>query len=148
MTTKVKKIITVVAFLSLIICTLALSIAGAIQSYYDDIDHNVDIMEGFGTVLCLMIGGFFVFYEADLFYTVYYFLFKPKTITKTILNLLSNLSLVSVIVYTYLIEAYMDLRKYESPALVLILLAVYIISRCIYAAACFDKHETESGPPA
>lgn len=144
MKTKAKKIITVAAFLSFITCTMVLSITGAIQSYNYDINHNVDILEGFGALLCLMIGGFLVLYETDLFYTVYYFLFKPKTKAKTVLNLLSDLSLVLIIIYTYLIEEYMNFRKYESPYLVLILLLLYTILRFIYIAVCLNQHEKEN----
>ncbi len=144
MKTKAKKIITVAAFLSFITCTMVLSITGAIQSYNYDFNHNIDILEGFGAVLCLMIGGFLVFYETDLLYTVYYFLFKPKTKAKTVLNLLSDLSLVLIIIYTYLIEEYMNFRKYESPYLVLILLLLYTILRFIYIAVCLNQHEKEN----
>ena len=82
----------------LILITAILFIIGAISSYNYDLDPNngVDIFEGFGTVLIAGVGGFLVFYELDLLYTVYYFLFKPKTIAKSILNVVSNLTLMII----------------------------------------------------
>ena len=133
---KTAKRITVSVFLALIICTLVLSIAGAIESHNYDIKNNVDIFEGLGAVFCLLIGGFAVLCEIDLFYTVFYFLFKSKTIAKTVLNLLSGLSLVFLVTYCYLIDAYMELRKYESPALVIILFSAYVIFRFVYVVIC------------
>ena len=133
---KTAKRITVSVFLALIICTLVLSIAGAIESHNYDIKNNVDIFEGLGAVFCLLIGGFAVLCEIDLFCTVFYFLFKSKTIAKTVLNLLSGLSLVFLVTYCYLIDAYMELRKYESPALVIILFSAYVIFRFVYVVIC------------
>ena len=136
MKTKTAKRITAGVFLTLIICTLVLSIAGAIESHNYDIQNNIDIFEGLDAVFCLLIGGFAVLYEIDLFYTVFYFLFKSKTKAKTVLNLLSTLSWVFLFTYGYLIDAYMELRKYESPALVIILFSAYVIFRFVYLVIC------------
>ena len=89
-----KKIITCV-FSILILITAIVFIIGAIQSYNYDMDpaNGVDIFEGFGAVLIAIVGGLVIFYELDLFYTTYYFFIKPKTIAKSILNVLSNLTL-------------------------------------------------------
>ena len=91
-----KKKILICVFSSLILITAIVFIVGAIQSYNYDMDpaNGVDILEGFGAVLTLMVGGFVVFYEFDLFYTAYYFLIKPKTKAKSILNILANFTLV------------------------------------------------------
>ena len=90
-----KRKIIIGAFLLLIVITAIVFIIGAIQSYNYDITNNPDDKwVGFGSVLTLMVGGLFVFYEFDLFYTAYYFLIKPKTIAKSILNILANLTLV------------------------------------------------------
>lgn len=136
MKTKTAKRITAGVFLTLIICTLVLSIAGAIESHNYDIQNNIDIFEGLDAVLCLLIGGFAVLCEIDLFCTVFYFLFKSKTKAKTVLNLLSTLSWVFLFTYGYLIDAYMELRKYESPALVIILFSAYVIFRFVYLVIC------------
>ena len=90
-----KKKIIICVFSILILITAIVFIIGAIQSYnYDIINNPDDKWVGFGSVLTLMVGGFVVFYEFDLFYTAYYFLIKPKTIAKSILNILANLTLV------------------------------------------------------
>ncbi len=90
-----KKKIIICVFSILILITAIVFIVGAIQSYnYDMQYHSDDKLVGFGAALTLMVGGFVVFYELDLFYTVYYFFIKPKTIAKSILNILANFTLV------------------------------------------------------
>ena len=90
-----KKKIIIYVFSILILITAIVFIIGAIQSYNYDITNNPDDkFVGFGSVLILMVGGFVVFYEFDLFYTAYYFLIKPKTKAKSILNILANFTLV------------------------------------------------------
>ena len=95
---KKKKIIVICIFSALILVTAILCLMGAIDSYRYDMDpaNGIDIMQGMGAAMLLMLGGFVIFYELDLFYTVYYFLIKPKTLAKSILNLLSNVSLLLV----------------------------------------------------
>jgi hypothetical protein len=115
-----KKKIIIRAFLTLIFLTSIFFVVSAIASYNYDMDPaiGVDIFEGVGAVLSfvmlIMLGVFVVFYELDLFYTVYYFLIKPKTIAKSILNVLANASLLLV---------------FLSP---LILFAIYIVLRISY----------------
>ena len=99
-------------------------IAAAIDSYNYDMDHGVDILEGFGAVIAIMLGAFVVFYELDLFYTVYYFLFKPKTIAKTILNVIANLSFLLV----FFGECYGDIFSDDYIA-VIIVFAIYVVLR-------------------
>ena len=90
-----KKIILISFFLLLIAVTSFFFVNGAIESYRYDMDpaNGVDIMKGMEAAMLLVLGGFVVFYELDLFYTLYYFLVKPKTIAKSILHMTSNLSL-------------------------------------------------------
>ena len=82
---KVRKIIIICIFLMLILATAIYTIVSAVNSYNYDMNpaNGVDIMEGFDAIFIIMIGGFIVFYELDLFYTVYYFFIKPKTKTKS-----------------------------------------------------------------
>lgn len=134
-----KKKIIIGVFSLLILITAIFFVVGAIDSYNYDMDpaNGVDILEGFGTVLTLVIGGFVVFYELDLFYTIYYFFIKPKTITKSILNIFSNLTLLTII-FTDSIAHF--LCKYvseifgEEIILMLALLFTYIILRIVCAA--------------
>ena len=143
---KTKKIIIYTFTLVLILSTVILTVAAAVGSYSYDINNNADVLEGFGAVIYLMLGAFFVLYETDFFCTVHYFIFKPKTKLKTALNILSNLSLLLLFIYGYLIEVYMELRKYESPLLAVALFLAYIILRIAYiAACCYQKNTEKSG---
>ena len=140
---KTKKIRIYTFCLGLILCTVILSVAAAVGSYSYDINNSVDVFGGFGAAFYLMLGAFFVLYETDFFCTVHYFIFKPKTRLKTALNILSNLSLLLLFIYGYLIEVYMELRKYESPLLAVALFLAYMILRTAYIAACCYRKNTE-----
>ena len=140
---KTKKIIIYTFTLVLILSTVILTVAAAVGSYSYDINNNADVFGGFGAAFYLMLGAFFVLYETDFFCTVHYFIFKPKTKLKTALNILSNLSLLLLFIYVYLIEVYMELRKYESPLLAVALFLAYIILRTAYIAACCYQKNTE-----
>ena len=96
---KKKKIIIISFFLTLILITSFVFLKGAIDSYNYDMDpaNGVDIMEGMGAAFLIIIGGLVVFYELDLFYTVYYFFIRPKTLIKSILVIFSNLTLLLVL---------------------------------------------------
>ena len=90
-----KKKIIIATFSALVVITAIVFVLAAIQSYNYDITNNPDDKwVGFGSALTLMVGGCVVFYEFDLFYTAYYFLIKPKTKAKSILNILANFTLV------------------------------------------------------
>ena len=91
-----KKKIVVGSFLALILITVIFFIIGVINTYNYEV-ANDDIMVGLGAAMVLVVGGFVVFYELDLFYTVYYFLVKPKTLAKSILNVVSNVTLLSIV---------------------------------------------------
>ena len=99
-----KKKIIIGVFSLLIVVTAIIFIIGALSSYNYDMDpnNNVDILEGVGTALIAVVGVFVIFYELDLFYTVYYFFIMPKTIIKTILNILANLTLVIIFFTDYI----------------------------------------------
>jgi len=121
-----KKKIIVCAFLTLIVITAIFFIVSAIASYNYDMNpaNGVDILEGFGAVLTIMVGAFVIFYELDLFYTVYYFFIKPKTIARSILNILSNVSLLLV----FFNDCYKDIFS-EDVIAPLIVFAIYIVLR-------------------
>ena len=127
-----KKIIIICAFSLLIFITAVLFINGAITSYRYDMnpDNGIDIMQGFGAALVIVVGGFVVFYELDLFYTVYYFFVKPKTLAKSILNIASNASLLLILAYGYLSDVYMELRAYEITPYILFF--IYVVLRLVY----------------
>lgn len=124
-----KKKIIICVFSLLILVTATYTVVVAIDSYLYDMDpaNGVDLLEGWGAAFAMIIGGFVVLYETDLFYTVYYFFVKPKTATKSILNILSNLSLLLVFFSDY----YSDIFKEDGIALILMFLT-YVILRIVY----------------
>lgn len=121
-----KKKIIIYAFLTIISITAILFAVSAIASYNYDMGsaNGVDIMQGFGSVLTIMVGAFVVFYELDLFYTVYYFLIKPNTLVKSICNVLANVSLL----FVFFNEYYKDIFS-EDVIAPLIVFAIYIVLR-------------------
>jgi hypothetical protein len=100
--------------------------------------NGVDILEGFGAVLAIMIGAFVIFYELDLFYTVYYFFIKPKTIAKSILNILANASLLLL----FFVDFYKDIFS-EDVIAPLIVFTIYIALRISYFLVPGQKSYTD-----
>ena len=127
-----KKIIIICVFILLILVTAFGFVKGAIDSYNYDMDPNngVDLLEGLGAVFALIIGVFVVLYELDLFYVVYYFCFKQKTVVKSVMNIAANFSFVLVFVYSLLSNVYMELRVYEW--LPVVLFGLYVVLRIGY----------------
>lgn len=140
---KKKKIIIICAFLLLIFVTAIFTIVSAVESYQFDMDpaNGVDIMEGMGAAILLGLGGFIVFYELDLFYTVYYFFVRPKTIAKSILNILSNVSLLLQFFVVHIARA---LSISEETNLTIALFFIYLILRTVYAFVSTNLLKQES----
>lgn len=124
---KKKKIIVSCIFATLIVLTAIYTVMAAVESYNYDMANGVDILEGFGAVMIMTVGGFTVFYELDLFCTVYYFFIKPKTLAKSILNILSNLCLLLV----FFGEYYKDIFEEDITALFIVFFT-YAILRISY----------------
>lgn len=144
-----KRKIIICVFSLLILITAIVFIIGAISSYNYDMDpHNgVDILEGFGAVLIAVVGGFVVFYELDLFYTVFYFLTKPKTIAKSVLNVLANLTLVIIYFTDYIshfLFEYVSEIFGEEIILLFVLIFTYIILRIVSIAIPVKQSTNES----
>ena len=135
-----KKKIIICAFLILIFLTAAFFVVTAIDSYNYDMDpaNGVDILEGFGAALAIMLGAFVIFYELDLFYTVYYFFIKPKTIAKSILNILANASLLLL----FFVDFYKDIFS-EDVIAPLIVFTIYIALRISYFLVPGQKSYTD-----
>ena len=125
-----KKKIVIGSFLTLILITAIFFVTVAINAYSHEVATQ-DIMVGFGAGMLLIVGGLVVFYELDLFYTVYCFLVKPKTITKSILNILANTVLLLIFVsdhLAYILYTNFNLFK-EDWLLPITLFLVYIAFR-------------------
>lgn len=129
-----KKKIIIFGFLALMAATLALGVFYAVESYRFDMDpaNGVDILERLGAAMIMIVTGFLLVYEIDLFYTVYYFFVLPKTKVKSILNICAQLSL--VLLYLY---ARFDC-DFLPEELFLILPLAYVLLRLTYVA--FSMH--------
>ena len=133
---KTKKIIIYTFCLGLILCTVILSVAAAVSSYSYDINNSVDVFGGFGAAFYLMLGSFFVLYETDLFCTVHYFIFKPKTKLKTALNILSNLSLLRQYNQGTILPIAENLSVYIVYSIFCICSLIFSISALISTTVC------------
>ena len=140
-----KKKIVVGSFLALILITIIIFIIGTINIYNYEV-ANDDIV-GLGAAIILVIGGFVVFYELDLFYTLYYFFVKPKTIAKSILNVLANLTLVIVYFTDYIshfLFEYVSEMFGEEIILLFALIFTYVILRIVSIAIPAGKSTKEN----
>lgn len=131
-----KKKIIIGIFSALILITIIAFLILMINDYNHAIEID-DPLASLGVVIGLFLCGCVVFYECDLFYTVYYLLFRPKTPLKTILNILSNLSLFLIgflPVFLLVVDSFLD--GFFWPGLdgrITLGLAVsYIVLRMIY----------------
>ena len=143
---KRKKIIAICAFLLLIFVTATAFLIAAIDSYNYDKDpaNGVDIMQGMGAAFLIIIGGFVILCELDLFFTVYYFLVKPKTLLKSIFIILSQLMLLLVFFSGKLARFLFEHISYifgEEAIVIIPIFFFYVILRIICIAICYSKTE-------
>ena len=133
-----KKIVTR-AFVALILITALAFTIWSIIEYQREMNSH-EILAGLGAFFLVIIGTLIVVYELDLFITVYYFLIRPKTIPKTTLNILANLSFLSFFAVGYYVASNStQLGKYE--AVPLYILAGYAFLRIVYLIISFCSNE-------
>ena len=110
-----KKKIVIGVFSVLIAVTVIGFIADAAATYAYEMNpaNGVDIFEGFGAFIALLVGFFVVLFEIDLFYTVYYFLFKPRTKAQSVLNILACSCWPLFFLAAYLPEKILGFRALE-----------------------------------
>ncbi len=138
-----KKIIVSLIFCVLIFATMIYFIvSAAVTQHAESKDPAIDILEGLAATIVVVVGGFIVLYECDLFYTVYYLLFGQKRKAKTVLVILANLTLIMIFIYSYLSDRYMGLRKYG--IIVFILFSVYIVFKVVALFFSSDLSEQKS----
>ncbi len=138
-----KKIIVSFVFCTLILATMIYFIvSAAVTQHAESKDPAIDILEGLAATIVVVVGGFIVLYECDLFYTVYYLLFGQKRKAKTVLVILANITLIMIFIYSYLSARYMGLRKYE--IIVFILFSVYIVFKIVALFFSSDLSEQKS----
>ena len=138
-----KKIIVSLIFCVLIFATMIYFIvSAAVTQHAESKDPAIDILEGLAATIVVVVGGFIVLDECDLFYTVYYLLFGQKRKAKTVLVILANITLIMIFIYSYLSARYMGLRKYE--IIVFILFSVYIVFKIVALFFSSDLPEQKS----
>ena len=141
-----KKKIVIGAFLLLVLITAIVFIVAAVDSYNYDMDpaNGVDILEGFGAAFLTVIGGLVILCESDLFFTVYYFLMKPKTSPKSIFMILSQLLLLLVFfsghLTKFLSQYVSDVFK-EETIVIFPIFFFYVILRLICVSICFSEKD-------
>ena len=110
-----EKKLVIILFSLLILATAVFTLIAAADSYFYDMDpeNGVDILEGLGAALLFVLGFLAVVYEADLCYTVWYFLFKPKTVPRAVLTLLANAALFIPLLFLLLEARFPDFRPPE-----------------------------------
>ena len=139
-----KKKILLTAFFVLFLLTAILFIVAAIHSYQYDMDpaNGVDILEGVGAGMLLVLGAIVGMCEIDFFLTAYYFIVLPKTLPKSIFMILSQLSILIVIFsqdLARLLSRYV-LNVFSEEAIVIVpIFFLYVIFRMICVSICFVK---------
>ena len=138
---KKRKIIIGSIFLVLIFITAIAFLTAAIGSYNYDKDpaNGVDILEGFGAAMCIVLGGLVILCEVDIFFTVYYFFATSKTLFRSIVMIVSQLMLLLVFfsgpLVKFLSEHVSDIFREETIVLVPIFF-LYVILRITCIAIC------------
>ena len=135
-----KKIIIGLALLCIIATAVIFGVM-AFNSYNYNIQNKVDIFTGFGSFIYILIGGFIVWYEIDLFFTIYYFAIGPKTKIKTVLNLLSNPFFLLTFIAAGIPYLAANLNIFGTISIVLFIL--YLILRIIYIMIPSEKSKQQ-----
>ena len=119
-----KKKIVIGFFTLLILATIVFFTASMIK-YYSEMEEGI---EGLGLIIIMVYGGLAVFYECDLFYTVYYFAVREKTVARTVLNILSHGALILAL-FTTQIAGRLSIG--EEVIVFGVLALVYVVARLI-----------------
>ena len=141
-----KKIIICAFFLTVILITAIIFIVSAVASYNYDMDpaNGVDILEGVGAAILIMLGGLVILCELDLFFTVYYFLIKPKTLPKSIFMILSQLMILLVIFskdLSHFLFLYVSDIFREEIIVIAPIFILYVTSRLGCLSICFSEKD-------
>ena len=113
----------VIGFFTLLILATVVFFTVSMIKYYSEMEEGI---EGLGLIFIMVYGGLAVFYECDLFYTVYYFAVSKKTVARTVLNIISHGSLILAF-FTNEIARLLSIGEEVTVFLVL----VYVVSRVI-----------------
>ena len=142
---KKRKIIIGSIFLVLIFITAIVFLTAAIDSYNYDKDpaNGVDILEGFEALMLILVGGLVILCEIDIFFTVYYFVVKPKTAAKTIFVIFSQVMLLLVVAsrdLAHLLFLHVSEIFGEEGLVIIPIFVIYIILRIACYITCFSEN--------
>ena len=118
-----KKII--IGFFTLLILATIVFFTASMIKYYSEMEEGI---EGLVLIIIMVYGGLAVFYECDLFYTVYYFAVGRKTVARTVLNILSHGALILALFTTQIAGL---LSIVEEVIVFGVLALVYVVARLI-----------------
>ena len=141
-----KKKILIGVFLLLVLITAIVFIIAAVDSYNYDMDpaNGVDILEGVGAAMLIIFGGFVILCELDLFLTVYYFLVKKKTLSRSIFMILSQL-MILIVIFSEDLAHFLYLHVFDIFGEEIIVIApiffLYVILRIVCVGSCFSKKD-------
>ncbi len=143
-----KKKMLIGAFLLLVLITAIVFIVSAVDSYNYDMDpaNGVDILAGVGAAILIVLGGLVILCELDLFFTVYYFFMKPKTLSKSIFMILSQLMLLLVFFSEHLakfLSEYVSAIFGEEIIVIAPIFFFYVILRLICVSICFIEKDAK-----
>ena len=143
-----KKTLIILSFLLIILITAIVFIIAAVKSYNYDMDpaNGVDIMEDFEAAMIIIVGGLFILCEIDLFFTVYYFLTKPKTLRKNLFMIISQLMILPVIFsdkLAHFLWEHVSNVFGEEIIVIFPIFLLYVTLRLISIAICFYEKEKE-----
>ena len=141
-----KKKILIGILLLLVLITAIIFLAGAIESYNDDLDpaNGVDILEGLGAAILIVVGGLVILCEIDLFFTVYYFFIKPKTLFRSLFMVLSQLMILLVIFskdLSHFLFLYVSEIFREEIIVIAPIVFLYVTLRLVCVSVCFSKKD-------
>lgn len=126
-----KKYITASVFCALMLLTAVFFLIAGIDVYRTEMEQSPnESFAGMGAAILAVIGIYILICELNLFVTVYYFLFSRKTTARTVLSILSTLTLVLIGIYEPVSGVCTVLRRYE--AIFCGLLVAYVLLRSIY----------------
>ena len=92
-----KKKITIGIFVLLLLLTVIAFVVIAVNVYNSEIvdPSGLEIHEDVVAIFILIVGGFVLLAETDLFFTLYYFLVKEKTQVKSLIMIFPTLRFLS-----------------------------------------------------
>lgn len=126
-----KKYITASVFCALMLLTAVFFLIAGIDVYRTEMEQSPnESFAGMGAAILAVIGIFILICELNLFVTVCYFLFSRRTTARTVLSILSTLTLVLIGIYEPVSGVCTVLRRYE--AIICGLLVAYVLLRSIY----------------